>query len=328
MTQIAAKDIALINLGRAQMAQANIEINTSAQFRAIAKIKETKAYKGLSAISPTGEVLTVSTFEQFCIEHVGMSRQHVDRNLKLLEQLGDEGFQAGTGKNLGYRELVKISRLPPDMKEEAVTTLISEDSDKEMILEVVEDLFLRLQEQRTESAEKDEENKGLITDLAQRDVELKNEQLKSTALQKRLLNRANVAPYPEFVMGIRDESAAMADKAMLAFDDLNRMNEQLREAAAMQDGANVNIALISLYTHVNAVIARGLTLQKEMQDCWGIENLAVEITGKHLHDTDEIEEHLSNRAVLIQEHEFEKRVRDNQREAAKPRGRGRPRKPK
>lgn len=326
MGPISEKDRALLMLGRAQAMSAVQQIADVGLFKSIAEIKKTKGYKGLSAPGPDGKVRTVSTFEDFCTHLVGMSRQHVDRNIQLLEHLGDDGFEAAQEKQLGYREMLKISRLPNDLKDEAVQALIREDADRDSILEVVEDLAVRNSTLKTEVAIAAEDAADLQNKITNRDLEIETQKNRVKALEQSLLNRGQNDPYPEFVMTTRHEAGAMSDKALLCLDDLAKLDSALHDTARSANGDDVNVALISLCTHVNAVLVRSQRLAKDLKSRWGDAIDDATISGSMLYSDDEIDDMIETRNLLIRDHEQEKKFRANERENKKPRGRGRPKK--
>lgn len=137
--------------------------------------------------------------------------------------------------------------------------------------------------------------------------------------------KAEQQQFPDFVMATRHESTALSDKTMLCLDDLSRLNSQLTDAAATADAHDVNVALNSLYTHVNAVAAHAQSVLQAMRDTWG-DALADKAAGDALYSDAELAEIAASRELLIRDHEQEKRLRAHQRDDAKPRGRGRPKK--
>lgn len=112
---------------------------TVTEIKILQEIKETKKYKGLELITPTGETVTVTTFTQFC-KCLGMSYEKVNQDLQNLNTFGEDFLETSQRLGLGYREMRKLRQLPDEAKAEIVDADYSETSDKEELLEKIEDL--------------------------------------------------------------------------------------------------------------------------------------------------------------------------------------------
>ncbi|MBL4783005.1 MAG: hypothetical protein JKX92_12255 [Porticoccaceae bacterium] len=145
-------------------------------------------------------------------------------------------------------------------------------------------------------------------------------------LKAQLEQRNQQTLYPDFVMSTRHEAGAMGDKAMLCLDDLEKLNSNLHDTARSANGDDVNVALISLYTHINAVLARTQRLASDMRSRWGDAVGDASVKGSMFYSDAEIDDLMRARELLVRDHEQEKKFRANERDANKPRGRGRPRK--
>lgn len=332
MKNITPKDAVMIALGRAQMAQVNIEINTCAQFKALADIKKSKLYKGLTAIGPDGKPVTVTSFEEFCTHMVKMSREHVDRNIRLLDQLGDEGFQAAQQKNLGYREMLKIARLPDDVKDEAILTLVAEDSDKETIIEALEELAVRNTKLRHEKEEAIAQAERAEKSIVNLEAKLSTSETQKQDLKKMLTKERTGSPYPDFVLTTRHESDALTQKGMLCIDDLTRLANDLQELAGSSGRKSADfhkhleMAAVTMAVHLRALSVKAQNALAAIDEL--LPEGMPEISGELLYTDEEVEEALFDRGLLVRDHEQEKQIRENQREAQKPKGRGRPKKVK
>jgi hypothetical protein len=108
--QLQAAQLAGERLGRKQVIDALNEIFNETDFISLAKIKETKAYKGLQVVID-GEPVTIRTFEEYCLHVEGKSRQSVDGDLMNLKQLGKELFFALHGIGLGQVVMRKYCKL-------------------------------------------------------------------------------------------------------------------------------------------------------------------------------------------------------------------------
>ena len=112
---------------------------TVTEMKILQEIKETKRYKDLALSTPNGESVTVTTFTQFC-ECLGMSYEKVNQDLQNLAVLGEDFLETSQRLGLGYREMRKLRQLPEEARAEIIDADYSEATDKEELLEKIEDL--------------------------------------------------------------------------------------------------------------------------------------------------------------------------------------------
>lgn len=122
---------------------------TVTTLKIINEVKKTKSYKGLEIMNPSGELVTVTTFKDFCA-CLGLSVETVDRNLLNLNVLGEEFLETSQRLGLGYREMRKLRKLPDDARAEIVEADYSETTDKEELIEKIEDLTAKFAEEKGE----------------------------------------------------------------------------------------------------------------------------------------------------------------------------------
>ncbi len=160
------------------------------------------------------------------------------------------------------------------------------------------------------------------------DANVKNDTLQNDlkqAAQKRSSALSGGA-VPLFVEDTRHEAAALNHKICLCVDDMQRMNgELLQMTPGNKERHFHDMAAKALYHSLNHAVVHAATLLKEMQGAYGDA-----VTGEvNAHDTlcDAEALRLAHDFSLItQEHEHEKLLRAQAREAKRPRGRGRPKK--
>lgn len=112
---------------------------TVSNLKVLSEIKNSKKYKGLSYIGNDGSLLTVSTWEDFC-GACNLSHKHVDENLRNLSSLGEDFLETSQRLGLGYREMRKLRQLPDEARAEIIDADYSEATDKEDLIEKIEDL--------------------------------------------------------------------------------------------------------------------------------------------------------------------------------------------
>lgn len=112
---------------------------TVSSLKVLNEIKNSKKYKGLSYIDQDGKVLTVSSWEDYCTA-CGFSRQKIDLDLQNLAVLGEDFLETSQRLGLGYREMRKLRQLPEEARAEIIDADYSDATDKEELLEKIEDL--------------------------------------------------------------------------------------------------------------------------------------------------------------------------------------------
>lgn len=122
---------------------------TVGSLKILLEIKNSKKYKGLTYIDQDGKVLTVRTWEEYC-KACGFSVQKVDLDLQNLNTFGEEFMETSQRLGLSYREMRKLRQLPDDARAEIVEADYSEATDKEELLEKIEDLTAKFAKEKGE----------------------------------------------------------------------------------------------------------------------------------------------------------------------------------
>lgn len=107
--------------------------------KTINEIKQSKQYKGLELLNKDGELVTVTSFKDFCTA-LGFSVEKIDADLLNLNTLGEAFLETSQRLGLGYREMRKLRQLPEAARAEIVDADYSEATDKEELIEKIEDL--------------------------------------------------------------------------------------------------------------------------------------------------------------------------------------------
>lgn len=137
MTQDKAQAHELIGMIKAfDFTQKLVTVTT---LKLLNQVKESKSYKGLTLSNKEGKLVTVTTWEDFCIT-LGFSREQMDENLRNLNTFGENFLETSQRLGLGYREMRKLRKLPEDARAEIVDAEFSETADKEELLEKIEEL--------------------------------------------------------------------------------------------------------------------------------------------------------------------------------------------
>ncbi len=193
-------------VGMIQMSDFTRKLVDLTTLKILAEIKETKRYKGLELINKDGELITVTTFRDFC-KTIGLSGETVDRNLLNLKVLGEEFFETSRRLGLSYREMGKIRQLPEEARSEIINTDYSKSEDKDELLEKLEDLTVQYYKENSELKEqlqrKTEDYEAQSRVLANKDKHLNRLDVE---LQKTKTFIENIAPDEEVEL-LREELA-------------------------------------------------------------------------------------------------------------------------
>ena len=121
---------------------------TVGTLKILTEIKKNKKYKGLVTYID-GKLTTVGTWEQYC-KACGFSVNKVDEDLQNLNIFGEEFLELSQNLGLGYRDLRKLRQLPEEARAEIVEADYSEATDKEELLERIEDLTAKFAKEKGE----------------------------------------------------------------------------------------------------------------------------------------------------------------------------------
>lgn len=121
---------------------------TVTTLKTINEIKQSKQYKGLELLNKDGELVTVTSFKDFCTA-LGFSVEKIDADLLNLNTLGEAFLETSQRLGLGYREMRKLRQLPEAARAEIVDADYSEATDKEDLIEKIEDLTAKFAKEKT-----------------------------------------------------------------------------------------------------------------------------------------------------------------------------------
>lgn len=136
-------------LGMIKMSDFHRKVATVSHLKVLAEFKETNRYNGLELKDSLGNWRHVATWEDFC-DCIGFSRRKVDEDLQNLNLLGEDFLETSQRLGLGYREMRKLRKLPEDARAEIVEADYSEATDKEELLEKIEDLTAKHAKEKAE----------------------------------------------------------------------------------------------------------------------------------------------------------------------------------
>lgn len=163
------------------------------------------------------------------------------------------------------------------------------------------------------------------------ETELDTTQTREEDLKARLKKERTGSEYPDFVVVTRHESDALSQKALLCMDDMSRLMDDLiklqnDEHMSSEFENHLNMSSTTLLIHLNGIQAKASQILHNAMLHLPPQLTSQQVNANMLYSDDEIRHSISEREMLVRDHEQEKQIRANEREANKPRGRGRPRK--
>lgn len=191
----------------------------------LARIKESKAYKGARVRDAAGDIVEVRTWEDFCAA-LGMSRRMVEEDLANLAAFGDNLLKMQDSLGIGYRELRKMrahmAELPESARED-IRAEIERAGDREELLAALDEMGAR-------NARLNEEKKDLQERLNTNDRLLKEAREKEYATRMQM-ERALDPTTPD-----EEEKAAE--------DQMERVRRALGDSCMSFESAGARIAAI------------------------------------------------------------------------------------
>ncbi|EIJ68073.1 hypothetical protein [Pasteurella bettyae] len=184
---------------------------TVGTLKVMREVKEAKKYKGLVTYID-GELTTVGSWEEFC-KACGLTRQKVDEDLQNLSKFGEEFLETSHRLGLGYREMRKLRQLPEEARAEIVEADYSEATDKEDLIEKIEDLTAKHAKEK-EALQAQLKRKSDDYEAQAKVLATKNERINHLDLELAKKTKAIETQTPEQRGGVlREEAAAISYKA-------------------------------------------------------------------------------------------------------------------
>lgn len=210
MTQDKAQAYELVGMLKAfDFTQKLVTVTT---LKTINEIKQSKQYKGLELLNRDGELVTVTSFKDFCTA-LGFSVEKIDTDLLNLNTLGEEFFETSQRLGLGYREMRKLRQLPEEARTEIVEADYSEATDKEDLIEKIEDLTAKHAKEK-EALQAQLKRKSDDYEAQAKVLATKNERINHLDLELAKKTKAIETQTPEQRGGVlREEAAAISYKA-------------------------------------------------------------------------------------------------------------------
>lgn len=199
-------------LGMVKMSDFTRKLVTVSHIKVLAEFKETKKYKGLDIQDTKGNWLHVTKWEDFC-NALGYSREKIDMDILNLSALGEDFLETSQRLGLGYREMRKLRQLPEEARAEIVDADYSDTTDKEELIEKIEDLTAQHAKEK-EALQAQLKRKSDDYEAQAKVLATKNERINHLDLELAKKTKAIETQTPEQRGGVlREEAAAISYKA-------------------------------------------------------------------------------------------------------------------
>ena len=172
--ELEASDLVAEVRGAARQSQFIETVSRTSVLARLARIKESKAYKGARVRTAEGGYVEVRTWEDFC-SALGMSRRMVEEDLANLAAFGDNLLKMQDSLGIGYRELRKMrahmAELPESAREE-IRAEIEQAGDREELLAALDEMGARnarLSEEKKDLQERLHTNDRLLKEAREKE---------------------------------------------------------------------------------------------------------------------------------------------------------------
>lgn len=166
----------------------------------------------MNYIDKDGQPATVANFEDFCTA-CGFSPRKVYEDLQNLNYFGEEFMETSQRLGLGYREMRKLRQLPEEARAEIVDADYSDSTDKEELIEKIEDLTAQHAKER-EALQAQLKRKSDDYEAQAKVLTTKNERINHLDLELAKKTKAIETQTPDQrVRALREEAAAISYKA-------------------------------------------------------------------------------------------------------------------
>ncbi|VVG72118.1 hypothetical protein PAP18089_03111 [Pandoraea apista] len=307
-------------LGQAQMAGAFEQFSRTVRISKLAYVKENKLYRQIKGLKlRTGSESLDGTWEEFC-GLLGMSVDKVDLDITNLRTFGEEALESMSRMGIGYRELRQFRKLPQDYR--AALIAAANGGDKDELLDLAEEL---LEKERASKADLEAKAATLEEDVKSFKRREKNyeAELERVHSQVKRLSEGKKRTTELLLRTeeIRSECMALQLEAELPINSLRKLFEEVSSESA--DAPENRLQMEHIWIAANVVAARALDIVALIKATE--EDLPERLQGTHILSPEETARWLLDYQTIENRHAAEAIARQEKRDAAKPRGAGRPR---
>lgn len=242
-----SKQDVLLKIGQSQALNFIAKLLTVSELKLLQEIKKSKSYAGLTYRDDSGQLLTVSTWDECCQHILKTSRQHIDEKLINLNKFGEEFFESAQSMELGYRDLRKLRQLPQDDQTLVIESEAIDAGDKEAVKDLIDDLTAKHAKEK-ETLQKRVEESEAVAKARQKLVQTANQQVadKTEELEKlRQTEQYNPNKWLKQVQEINLASTRIMNSAVEAMTQLAELNDTIALAQLSDEHAEQAIELMA-----------------------------------------------------------------------------------
>lgn len=311
-------------LGQIQMANSFARFADVVSLQKLKYIKDNKVYRSVAGVSMVSafdgeKIADVGTWGGFC-KALGLSVSKVDEDLLNLSVFGEEALKQLSSIGAGYRELRQYRKLPADDK----TALIeaAKAGDKEQLLDLAETLIERHVQEKTALNAKVNDLEQDINSTGKRISNMNAEIERAESELSRLKAKQRLTNFEEQTEAVRDECMHLQFGCTLNLDSLEKL---FTDSFYGEQTPEQQLRIEQVYIAIKAAASHAFVLLETVQELMLNSEMRVDrIQGQHILTPEEAERWLLDAQMLESKSEAEKLARDVKREAARPKGRGRP----
>lgn len=313
----AGRDLMNQLLGQAQAFSAASGLLQTFGVSKLAYVKEHGLYRHLAGTRTPNGLELRGNWEEFC-GLLGMSDEKANQDIANLRAFGEEALESMSRMGIGYRELRQFRKLPADQREALAQLALT--GSKDDVLEAAYDL---IEKERSAAAEVTVKNAELAEDLKLAEKRAKNldAECERKDSQIKRLSQAKVRT-TEFLIRteeIREEAMALQFASELHLNSLKKLFEET-DAAAPEGMLQQE----TLWIVANTIAARALDVIEHMKAIGSPDAQPDRPMQRHLLTPDEAIRWLQDYPLIENRYEAEQALRQEKRDAAKPKGPGRP----
>lgn len=318
-------------LGQAQAFSAASALLGTFGISKLAYVKENKLYRELKGMKlRTGSESLEGTWGEFC-GLLGISVDKADLDISNLRTFGEEALEKMQSMGIGYRDLAQYRKLPSD--ERAALIEAAKSGDKDQLLDLAESIMVKHSKERADLEDAAAALTEEVTAFKRReknyDAELERAQLKIKRLSETKKRLTELEPRTE---DIRQECMALQLEAELPITSLHKLFEEVLNENETSDTPESRLRLEQIYVTANIVAASALDMLAKLGGLAAStpngNDFPQRALGTHILTREEAQAWLLSRPMIENRHEAEKAQRQEERDAAKPKGPGRPKKNK
>ena len=307
-------------LGQAQAFSAASQLLRTFGVSKLAFVKENSLYKGMAGMrTPNGSELR-GTWEEFC-GLLDVSVDKADADIANLRAFGEEALESMNRMGIGYRELRQFRKLPPDQRD--ALALIAKTGSRDDLIEAAYDA---IEKERATAQELQVKNAELSEDLKASERRSKNLdaecERKDSQIKRLTATKARTTEFLLRTEEIREECMALQLGAELNLNSLQKLFDEVRAEDHSLPEWRLQIEQVWIAAHV--VAARALDMVERMKDSVRDGEMPERVMGQHILSPAEAQRWILDYPMIENRHAADAAARQEKREAAKPKGPGRP----